>query len=106
MRQKRRKWKVRESIPEDVGLGDDATWEHEVNSIDWAFPAEFNFRVALDYGLTQDSVREALGPVVPEQLLGTAQHYACKRIACLQVGIENAFSAKLKMEKELATAKN
>ncbi|MED6185904.1 hypothetical protein PIB30_061604 [Stylosanthes scabra] len=66
----------------------------------------FNFWVALDSGLTQGSVREALGPMVPKQLLGTAQQLACKLIACLQVGIENAFSAKVKMEKELAATKD
>ncbi|MED6226412.1 hypothetical protein PIB30_103487 [Stylosanthes scabra] len=29
-------------------------------------------------------IREILGPLVPEQLLGTAQFLACQLIACLQ----------------------
>ncbi|MED6213061.1 hypothetical protein PIB30_089649 [Stylosanthes scabra] len=102
LRQKRRKRKVQESFPEDAAVGADAAWEHEVSPLDRAFPTGFNFWVALDSGLTQGSVREALGPMVPQQLLGTAQQYTCKLTACLQVGIENAFAAKLKMEKELA----
>ncbi|MED6146621.1 hypothetical protein PIB30_036209 [Stylosanthes scabra] len=110
LRQKRRKRKLQESLPEDAALGADFLWEHEVSPLDRAFPAGINFRAALDSGLPQGSVREALRPVVPEQLLGTAQHYACKLTACLQVYIlcwlENAFSAKLKMEKEIAAAKD
>ncbi|MED6140122.1 hypothetical protein PIB30_090096 [Stylosanthes scabra] len=101
LRQKRRKRKVQESFPEDAALGADGAWEHEVSNLNRVFPAGFNFRVALDFGLTQGSVRKALGPMVPEKLLGTGQQYACKLTACLQVGIENAFFAKLKMEKEL-----
>ncbi|MED6111080.1 hypothetical protein PIB30_049161 [Stylosanthes scabra] len=104
LRQKRQKRKVCESVPEDTGLDADAAWEHEVDPLDRAFPMGFNFRSALDAGLTAGPVREALGHVIPEQILGIAQGYACKLIACLQVGIENAFAAKLKMEKELAAA--
>ncbi|MED6161636.1 hypothetical protein PIB30_062674 [Stylosanthes scabra] len=50
----------------------------------------------------QGSVREALGPMVPKQLLGTAQQLTCKLTACFQ----NAFSAKVKMERELAATKD
>ncbi|MED6113281.1 hypothetical protein PIB30_069327 [Stylosanthes scabra] len=100
LRQKKRKRKVRESVDEDAGLGDDAAWEHVFDPLDRAFPERIGCR------LTRDSVREALGPVIPEQLLGTAQGYACKLTACLQVAIENAFSTKLKMEKELAATKD
>ncbi|MED6175228.1 hypothetical protein PIB30_076446 [Stylosanthes scabra] len=91
LRQKRWKRKVQESFLYDAAFGADYAWEHE--------------RWILGF---QGSVREAFGPVVPKHLLGTAQHYACKLTACLQVGIENAFSAKLKMEmeKELAAAKD
>ncbi|MED6135203.1 hypothetical protein PIB30_044120 [Stylosanthes scabra] len=71
-----------------------------------AFPAGFNFRSLLDAGLTAGPVREILGPVIPEELLGTAQGYACKLAALLQVGIENAFAAKLKIKKELPAAKD
>ncbi|MED6187948.1 hypothetical protein PIB30_081347 [Stylosanthes scabra] len=106
LRQKRRKRKVHESFPEDAVVGNDAAWEHKANPLDQAFPEGFNFRAALDYGITQSFIREALRPVLMEQLLGTAHRYACKLIACLQIGIENALSSKLKMEKELAAAKD
>ncbi|MED6125004.1 hypothetical protein PIB30_064388 [Stylosanthes scabra] len=91
LRQKRRKRKAQKSSPEEAALGANSAWEH---------------KGALDSGLTQGPLREVLGPVVPEQLLGTAQQLACKLTACLQVGIENTFSAKLKMEKELAATKD
>ncbi|MED6162786.1 hypothetical protein PIB30_073839 [Stylosanthes scabra] len=78
LRQKKWKRKVQESFPEERLLG----------------------------LMLRGSVREALGLVVPEQRLGTAQQYTYKLIACLQVGMENAFSAKLKMEKELAASKD
>ncbi|MED6152791.1 hypothetical protein PIB30_095341 [Stylosanthes scabra] len=103
---KRRKRKVCESVPEDTGLGADAAWEHEVEPLDRAFLVGFNFRAALDTRLTSGPVQEAPGTSISKQLLGTAQGYACKLTACLKVGIENAFAAKLKMEKELAAAKN
>ncbi|MED6181812.1 hypothetical protein PIB30_022841 [Stylosanthes scabra] len=41
-------------------------------------------------------IREILGPLVPEQLLGTAQYLACKLTACLQV----------QMAKELAVTRD
>ncbi|MED6176596.1 hypothetical protein PIB30_089726 [Stylosanthes scabra] len=104
LKQKRWKRKIHESFPEYVVLGDVAAWEHEVNPLDRAIPEGFNFRVALDSGITQSSVRKALEPVPPEQLLGTAHRYTCKLTACLQVGIESALSHKLKMEKKLAAA--
>ncbi|MED6133371.1 hypothetical protein PIB30_027668 [Stylosanthes scabra] len=49
--------------------------------------------------------REILGPLAPDQLLGTAQFLACQLTACLQVGMENTFAAKVQLEKELADAK-
>ncbi|MED6152277.1 hypothetical protein PIB30_090370 [Stylosanthes scabra] len=55
-KQKRRKWKLHESFPEDEILGDDAAWEHKVNPLDRAFPEGFNFRATLDFGITQDEV--------------------------------------------------
>ncbi|MED6216679.1 hypothetical protein PIB30_009825 [Stylosanthes scabra] len=65
-----------------------------------------NFRAALDASLTNGPTREILKPLVPEQLLGTAQHLACQLTACLQVGIEKAFAAKVQMEKELSSMKD
>ncbi|MED6208393.1 hypothetical protein PIB30_044583 [Stylosanthes scabra] len=64
LKQKKRKWK-----------------EHEVNPIDRAFPMDYNFRAALDAGLSQGAIREILGPLV---------------------GVENAFAAKKKKWKSLA----
>ncbi|MED6188411.1 hypothetical protein PIB30_085680, partial [Stylosanthes scabra] len=84
LRQKRRKQKVSDASAEDAALGADAVWEHEVNPIDRAFPADYNFRVALDASLTQGPFCEIIGPLVPEQLLGTAQYLACKLNTCLQ----------------------
>ncbi|MED6114179.1 hypothetical protein PIB30_077733 [Stylosanthes scabra] len=104
-----KKWKqkVSEAFAEKATLGVDSVWEHEVNPIDREFPADYNFRAALDTGLTNGPIWEILGPLVPEQLLGTAQYLACKLTACLQlcafyVGVENAFAAKVQMEKDLA----
>ncbi|MED6159026.1 hypothetical protein PIB30_038523 [Stylosanthes scabra] len=98
LRQKRRKRKVSEASAEEAALG--------VNPIDHAFPPDYNFRAALDVGLTNGPIREILGPLVPEQLLGTAQFLACQLTTCLQVGVENTFAAKVQLEKELVTAKD
>ncbi|MED6186437.1 hypothetical protein PIB30_066710 [Stylosanthes scabra] len=105
---KLKKWKrgVPKSSPEEEALGADSAWEHKVNPIDRVFPAGYNFRTALDSGLTQGPIHEMLGPLPPEQLLGTARYLACKLTACLQVGIENAFAAKVGLEKELAATKD
>ncbi|MED6223617.1 hypothetical protein PIB30_075711 [Stylosanthes scabra] len=89
-----------------AALGVDPVWEHKVNPIDRAFPVDYNFRAALDAGLTQGPIQETLDPLVPEQLLGTAQYLACKLTTCLQVGVENTFAAKVQLEKELAATKD
>ncbi|MED6200925.1 hypothetical protein PIB30_090051 [Stylosanthes scabra] len=52
LKQKKRKWGVLESSPEEAALGAGLAWEHKVNPIDRAFPAGYNFRAALDSGLT------------------------------------------------------
>ncbi|MED6212883.1 hypothetical protein PIB30_087719 [Stylosanthes scabra] len=106
LRQKKRKRKVLEASAKEAALGVDSVWENEVNPIDCAFPADYNFWAALDTGLTNGPIREILGPLVPEQLLGTAQYLACKLTACLQVGVENAFAAKVQMEKELVATRD
>ncbi|MED6189586.1 hypothetical protein PIB30_097515 [Stylosanthes scabra] len=41
-----------------------------------------------------------------QPLLGTAQYLACKLTACLQVGVENTFAAKVQMEKDLAATRD
>ncbi|MED6173117.1 hypothetical protein PIB30_056285 [Stylosanthes scabra] len=105
LRQKRRKRKVSEASGEEDALGGDSAWKHKVNPIDRAFPSDYNFRAALDVGLTNGPIREILGPLVPEQLLGTAQ-FACQLTACLQVSVENTFAIKVQLEKELAATKD
>ncbi|MED6126608.1 hypothetical protein PIB30_080048 [Stylosanthes scabra] len=106
LRQKKRKRKVLEASAEEAALGVDSVWEHGVNPIDRTFPANYNFRATLDTRLTNGPIRKILGPLVSEQLLGTAQYLACKLTACLQIGVENAFAAKLQMEKELAATRD
>ncbi|MED6198042.1 hypothetical protein PIB30_062386 [Stylosanthes scabra] len=86
LRQKRRKRKVQESFPEDAALGVDSAWEHE------------------------GFIREALGPWFPSSFLGPLNIRPASSLLAFRdtffVGIKNAFSAKLKMEKELAAAKD
>ncbi|MED6210548.1 hypothetical protein PIB30_065148 [Stylosanthes scabra] len=94
LKKKGRKRKAPEASAKEVALGADSAWEHKVSPINRAFPDEYNFRAALDAGLTNGPTREILGSLVPEQLLGTTQHLACQFIACLQ------------MEKELASLKD
>ncbi|MED6136559.1 hypothetical protein PIB30_057080 [Stylosanthes scabra] len=96
LKKKGRKRKAPGSSAEEAALGTDSSWVHKVSPINRAFPDEYNFREALDAGLTNSPTREILGPLVPEQLLGTAQHLACQLTACLQV----------QMEKELASLKD
>ncbi|MED6187649.1 hypothetical protein PIB30_078362 [Stylosanthes scabra] len=87
-------------------FGGDSAWKHKVNPIDRAFPPDYNLRVALDADLTNGPIREILGPLVPEQLIGTAQFLACQLTACLQVGVKNTFATKVQLEKELAATKD
>ncbi|MED6145858.1 hypothetical protein PIB30_029089 [Stylosanthes scabra] len=103
LKKKGRKRKAPDASAEEAALGVDSSWVHKVSPINRAFPDEYNFREALDAGLTNGPTREILGPLVPEQLLGTAQHLACQLTACLQIGIEEAFASKVQMEKELAS---
>ncbi|MED6159498.1 hypothetical protein PIB30_042821 [Stylosanthes scabra] len=105
LRQKRRKRKVLDTSAKEAALGGDSAWKHKVNPIDRAFPPDYNFRAALDAGLTNSSIREVLEPLVPEQLLGTAEFLACQLTACLQVGVEKTFAAKVQLEKELVAAR-
>ncbi|MED6222118.1 hypothetical protein PIB30_061343 [Stylosanthes scabra] len=106
LRQKRQQRKAVEASAEEAVLGGDSAWKHNVNPIDCAFPPDYNFRASLDVGLTNDPIREILGPLVPEQLLRTAQFLACQLTACLQVGVENTFVATVQLEKELAATKD
>ncbi|MED6221530.1 hypothetical protein PIB30_055676 [Stylosanthes scabra] len=106
LKRKGRKRKALEASAEEAALGADSAWEHKVSPINRAFPDDYNFWAALDAGLTNGPTREILNRLVSEQLLGTTQHLACQLTACLQVGIEKAFAAKMQMEKELSSMKD
>ncbi|MED6222708.1 hypothetical protein PIB30_066940 [Stylosanthes scabra] len=106
LKKKGRKRKAPEASAKEAALGANSSWVHKVSPINCAFLDDYNFRAALDAGLTNGPTWEILGPLVPEQLLGTAQHLACQLTACLQVGIEKAFAAKVQMEKELVSLKD
>ncbi|MED6117364.1 hypothetical protein PIB30_109347 [Stylosanthes scabra] len=106
LKRKGRKRKAPGTAAEEAALGADAAWVHGVSPVERAFPESYNFRGALDAGLTNNATREILGPLVPEQLLGTAQHLACQLTACLQIGIEKAFASKVQLEKEVASLKD
>ncbi|MED6145663.1 hypothetical protein PIB30_027380 [Stylosanthes scabra] len=106
LKRKGRKRKAPSTAAEEAALGADSSWVHKVSPVDRAFPEDYNFRGALDAGLTNGPTREILGPLVPEQLLRTAQHLACQLAACLQIGIEKTFASKVQMEKELAFLKD
>ncbi|MED6148635.1 hypothetical protein PIB30_054852 [Stylosanthes scabra] len=97
LQQKRRKKKARVDEAFEKALGDDSAWEHEVDPLKVAFPEGFNFRKALNAGLTYVPVREALTKMPPESLLGESYHLK-------QVGVETSLTAKMKTEKELSAA--
>ncbi|MED6222492.1 hypothetical protein PIB30_064981 [Stylosanthes scabra] len=102
LKKKGRKRKAPEASAEEAALGADASWVHKVSPINRIFPNDYNFRAALDAGLTNGPIWEILGPLVPEQLLGTAQHLACQLTACLQVGVEKEL-ASLKDQVDVLT---
>ncbi|MED6204670.1 hypothetical protein PIB30_011087 [Stylosanthes scabra] len=104
LQQKRRKKKVKVDEAFEKALGEDSTWEHEVDPLKVAFPEGFNFRKALNASLTSVPMREALTKMPPEQLLGESYHLHAKSLACLQVGVETSLAAKMKAEKELSVA--
>ncbi|MED6221316.1 hypothetical protein PIB30_053258 [Stylosanthes scabra] len=91
---KRRKPKIDEAF--EKALGDDSAWEHEVDPLRVAFPEDFDYRKALNAGLTSAPMREALTKIPPEQLLGESYHLHAKSLACLQVGVETSLAAKEK----------
>ncbi|MED6138459.1 hypothetical protein PIB30_074376 [Stylosanthes scabra] len=106
LKKKGRKRKAPDTSAEEAALGADSLWVHKVSPVVRAFPEDYNFREALDAGLTNGPTREIPCPLVPEQLLRTAQHLACQLTACFQIGIEKAFTSKVQMEKELASLKD
>ncbi|MED6188533.1 hypothetical protein PIB30_086914 [Stylosanthes scabra] len=104
LRQKRRKRKTVEASTEEAALGGDSAWKHKGNPIDRAFPPDYNFRAALDAGLTNGPIREILqsgrflAPWFRSSFLGL--------LSSLPVGVENTFAAKVQLEKELAATKD
>ncbi|MED6159416.1 hypothetical protein PIB30_042191, partial [Stylosanthes scabra] len=101
------KWRKKKAKVDEVfekALGEDSAWEHDVDPLKVAFPENFNYRKALNAGLTSAPVREALTKMPPEQLLGESYHLSAKYLACLQVGVETSLAAKVKAEKELSAA--
>ncbi|MED6171930.1 hypothetical protein PIB30_045472 [Stylosanthes scabra] len=89
---RRRKEKGKEEDLVDRVLGDDAAWEHDVNPLDLAFPKKYNYRKALDAGLTSSFVRKHLQGMLPDQLLGKSWRLQCQ--------------AKIKAKEELLSVKD
>ncbi|MED6191770.1 hypothetical protein PIB30_003573 [Stylosanthes scabra] len=107
LKQKRhRKEKGKEEDLVDRVLGDDAAWEHAVNPLDLAFPKKYNYRKALDAGLTSSSVRKHLQGMLPDQLLGESWRLQCQALACQHIGLEATLKAKTKAEEELLSVKD
>ncbi|MED6160373.1 hypothetical protein PIB30_050883 [Stylosanthes scabra] len=104
LQQKRQKKKAKVDEAFEKALGEDSAWEHDVDPLKVAFPEDFNFRKALNVGLTSVPVREALTKMLPGQLLGESYHLSAKSLACLQVGVETSLAAKMKAEKDLSAA--
>ncbi|MED6167206.1 hypothetical protein PIB30_000457 [Stylosanthes scabra] len=103
---RRRKDKGKEEDLVDRVLGEDSAWEHAVNPLDLAFPKEYNYRKALDGGLTSSFVRKHLQGVLPDQLLGESWRLSCQSLACLQIGLESALAAKIKAVEALLAAED
>ncbi|MED6124224.1 hypothetical protein PIB30_057069 [Stylosanthes scabra] len=81
-------------------------WEHAVNPLDLAFLKKFNYRKALDAGLTFASVWKPLQGMLADQLLRESWHLQCQALACQQLGLEAALKAKTKTEEELLAVKD
>ncbi|MED6218865.1 hypothetical protein PIB30_030527 [Stylosanthes scabra] len=104
LQKKRRRKKIKVDEAFERALGDDSAWEHDVDPLKVAFPESFDYRKALNAGLTSAPLREALGKMPPEQLLGQSYHLFAQSLACPQVGVETALAAKVKAENELSAA--
>ncbi|MED6221168.1 hypothetical protein PIB30_051847 [Stylosanthes scabra] len=102
LQRKRQKKKAKEDDAFEKALGDDSAWEHDVDPLKVAFPKSFNYRKALNAGLTPAPVRETLSKMPPEQLLGESYHLSAPSPSL--VGVETFLAAKVKAEKELSTA--
>ncbi|MED6157925.1 hypothetical protein PIB30_027977 [Stylosanthes scabra] len=103
---RRRKEKGKEEDLVDRVLGDDAAWEYAINPLDLAFPKKYNYRKALDAGLTLSSVWMHLQGMLLDQLLGESWRLQCQALACQQIGLEATLKAKTKAEEELFSVKD
>ncbi|MED6221200.1 hypothetical protein PIB30_052216 [Stylosanthes scabra] len=75
LQQKRQKKKAKVDDAFEKALGEDSAWEHDVDPLQVAFPESFNYRKALNAGLTS-----------------------------APVGVETSLAVKVKAEKELSAA--
>ncbi|MED6125895.1 hypothetical protein PIB30_072966 [Stylosanthes scabra] len=66
LQKKRRRKKIKVDEAFEKALGADSAWEHDVDPLTVAFPESFNYRKALNAGLTSPPVREALSKMSPE----------------------------------------
>ncbi|MED6200861.1 hypothetical protein PIB30_089432 [Stylosanthes scabra] len=60
LKKKGRKRKAPDASAEEAALGADSSWVHKVSPINRAFPDDYNFREALDAGLTNGPTRRFL----------------------------------------------
>ncbi|MED6188987.1 hypothetical protein PIB30_091207 [Stylosanthes scabra] len=60
LKRKGRKRKAPGTAAEEAALGVDASWAHKVSPVEHAFLEDYNFRGALDVGLTNGPTREIL----------------------------------------------
>ncbi|MED6168731.1 hypothetical protein PIB30_014194 [Stylosanthes scabra] len=95
LQRRRRKKRAKEDDVFDRVLGDNSAWKHDVDPVKVAFPESFDYRKALDAGLTSAPVREALIKMPPEQLLGGSYPFSAKSLVCLQMGVETSLAAKV-----------
>ncbi|MED6175209.1 hypothetical protein PIB30_076263 [Stylosanthes scabra] len=98
LKKKGRKRKAPDASAEEATLGTNSSWVHKVSPIDRAFPDDYNFREALDAGLTNGPTREILSP--------RCRSNSSERFNTLPIDIEKAFASKVQMEKELASLKD
>ncbi|MED6216012.1 hypothetical protein PIB30_003658 [Stylosanthes scabra] len=105
LQKKRRRKKIKVDEAFERALGEDSAWEHDVDPLKVDFSESFDYRKALNAGLTSAPVREALNKMSSEQLLGQSYHLSAQSLAFLQhVCVETALAAKVKAEKELSAA--
>ncbi|MED6145633.1 hypothetical protein PIB30_027069 [Stylosanthes scabra] len=99
-RQRRRKKpKVDEAF--EKALGEDSAWEHDVDPLAVAFPESFNYRKALNAGLTSPPCGKPSEKCLQSSFLASPTIFMPN---LLPVGVEASLAAKVKAEKELSAA--